>query len=132
MRGEGVSKQMRTVLHFSAFGGLLAEFGGAVDVLRVDTRFRPVHLCIRVKPVVAVWCNVVGQLRITLDGGAIRHRVTAVTCIDGLWVFRLLRRVVVIAQRAAQRLGAVDFPAAFRQHIIDGFIVWRGGAVALT
>jgi len=42
VRGEGVGEQAGAVLDFAAFGGLLAEFAGAVDILGIDTRFRPV------------------------------------------------------------------------------------------
>ncbi|MNZ86442.1 hypothetical protein D3C78_1052620 [compost metagenome] len=97
VRSEGVGEQTRTVLHFPAFGGLFAEFSGAVDVLRIDPRFRPVHLCLRIQPVVVVWRDVVGHLRITLNRGSIGHRVAAVRRLNRLRVFWLLRCVVVIA-----------------------------------
>ncbi|MNS52503.1 hypothetical protein D3C72_852200 [compost metagenome] len=132
MRGKGVGEQARAVLHFPAFGGLLAELGGAVDVLGVNTRFGPVQLSTGVQPVITFRRNVVRKLCIALDGGAICHRVAAVACINGLRVFRFLCGVVVIAQGTAQGLSAVDFPAAFRQHVVDGFVVRRGGAVALA
>ncbi|MNE43567.1 hypothetical protein D3C80_1377510 [compost metagenome] len=91
MRSKGVGEQTRTVLHFPAFGGLFAEFSSAVDVLRIDPRFRPVHLCLGVQPVVAVGRKVVGQLRVTLNRGSIGHRVAALRRLNRLRIFWLLR-----------------------------------------
>ena len=47
-------------------------------------------------------------------------------------VFWFLSIIVVVAQGAAQGLGRVDFPAAFRQHVIDGLVVRGGCSVALA
>ena len=47
-------------------------------------------------------------------------------------VFRLLCGVIVIAQGTAQALGRVDFPAALRQHVLNGFVVRGGCAVTLA
>ncbi len=131
MRGEGVAEQAGTVFHFAAFGGLFTELAAGVDVLGVDPRFGPVNFRIGVQPVVSGWRNAVAKLGIALNGGTIGYRVTAAG-IRGLRVFRLLRVVVVVAQGAAQRLCRIDFPAAFRQHIVDGFVVWCPRAVALA
>ncbi len=74
----------------------------------------------------------ISQLHVPLNGGAVGHRVAAVIGRDSLRVLRLLRRVVVIAQRSAQGLGLIQLPAAFSQHVVDGFVIRRGTAAALT
>jgi hypothetical protein len=38
VRGKGVAEQAGTVFYFAAFGGLLAELTGAVDVLGIYAR----------------------------------------------------------------------------------------------
>ncbi|MNS56302.1 hypothetical protein D3C72_891580 [compost metagenome] len=52
MRGEGVGEQARAVLDFPAFGRLLAEFSGAVDVLGVNACLGPVDFRVGIQPVV--------------------------------------------------------------------------------
>ncbi|MNB90285.1 hypothetical protein D3C75_373420 [compost metagenome] len=132
MRGKGVGEQAGAVFNFRAFGGLLAEFAGAVHVLGINARFRPVDFRIGVEPVVAFRGNMITELGIALDGGAVGHWVAAGIRINGLWVLWLLRGVVVIAQRAVQRLGAVQLPAAFGQHVVDRFVIRCGAAAALA
>ena len=128
---KGVAEQTGAVFHLAAFGRLLTKLTAAVDVLGINARFGPVDLRVGVQPVVPFRCNVVANLRIALDGGTVGHRVTAVRP-GGLRIFWLLGGVVVVAQGAAQGLGRVDFPAAFRQHVVDGFVVRRGSTVALA
>src|SRR5690606_41053076 len=101
----------------------------AVDVLGVNTGFRPVNFRVGVQPVVTFRRYFIAKLRVALDGGAVGHRVAAVVRVGGLRVFGFLRVVVVVAQGAAQGLRRVDLPAPFRQHVVNRFIVRGRSAI---
>lgn len=66
--GMGATGDHSLGMGASAFGGLLAVLIAVIEILRVDSGFRPVDFGIGIQPVVALWSNFVRQLGIALNG----------------------------------------------------------------